>query len=172
VSGQHNPANKQKLAQPRTNIIGLAAAIVTLAAVVAVAVWLVRSQLPTTHGATEVATATIKPSQLTPTGRTSGFQAILGRWQRPDGGYVLQITNADENGKLDAAYFNPKSIHVSRAQALREGSALKVLVELRDANYPGSTYTLAHDPADDRLKGIYYQAALGQQFEVVFERLK
>jgi hypothetical protein len=171
MSGQHNLIKKQEPASAR-NLIPRAIAIVTLGAIVAVAVWLVRSQLPA-HEAAEVTTATTtKPSQLAPTGRTSEFQAILGRWQRPDGGYVLQITNADENGKLDAAYFNPKSIHVSRAQALRDGSALKIFVELTDANYPGSTYTLRHDPNGDQLKGIYYQAALGQQFEVIFERLK
>jgi hypothetical protein len=172
VSGQHNLVNKQRPTPHRKNLIGLVPAILTLATIVAVAVWLVRSQLPATPQPAEAAETTTKPSLLTPTGRTSEFQALLGRWQRPDGGYVLQITNADENGKLDAAYFNPKSIHVSRAQALRQGSALKIFVELRDANYPGSTYALAHDPADDRLKGIYYQAALGQQFEVTFERLK
>jgi hypothetical protein len=146
--------------------------IATLAAIVAMAVWAVRSQLPVTHQPVEVAATNISPSQLTPTGRASEFQAILGRWQRPDGGYILQITNADANGKLDAAYFNPNPIHVSRAQALREGSAVKVFVELRDANYPGSTYTLSHDPAGDQLKGIYYHAGLGQQFEVIFQKLK
>jgi hypothetical protein len=146
--------------------------IATLAVIAGVAVWLVRSQPSATTQPAGVAATNIPPSQLTPTGRASEFQAILGRWQRPDGGYVLQITNADENGKLDAAYFNPRPIHVARAQALRDGSALKVFVELRDANYPGSTYTLTHDPAGDRLKGMYYQAALGQQFEVFFNRLK
>jgi len=142
--------------------------VATLVVLAGVAVWLLGSRLPVTHEPAQGA----PPPQLTPTGRASKFQALLGRWQRPDGGYVLQITNADENGKLDAAYFNPKPIHVSRAQALREDSALEVFVELRDANYPGSTYTLRHDPAGDQLKGIYYQAALGQQFEVIFERLK
>jgi hypothetical protein len=120
----------------------------------------------------EPAETTAATSVAAAPGASSGFQAVVGRWQRPDGGYVLQIAGTDENGKLDAAYFNPKPIHVARAQALREGSALKVFVELSDVNYPGSTYALAHDPVGDQLKGIYYQAALGQQFEVVFERLK
>ena len=39
-------------------------------------------------------------------------------------------------------------------------------------NYPGSTYTLTYDPASDQLKGVYYQAALQQRFEVVFVRMK
>jgi len=33
-----------------------------------------------------------------------------------------------------------------------------VFIELRDVNYPGSTYSLTYEPASDQLKGIYYQA--------------
>jgi hypothetical protein len=45
-----------------------------------------------------------------------------------------------------------------------------VFVELRDVNYPGSTYALTYDAERDQLKGIYYQAAMQQQFEVFFVR--
>jgi hypothetical protein len=58
---------------------------------------------------------------------------LIGRWLRPDGGYLL---------------------------------------ELSDVNYEGSTYLLAYDPKTDRLAGIYFQAILKQQFEVVFQRTK
>ena len=51
-----------------------------------------------------------------------------------------------------------------------DGAATKVFIELRDVNYPGSTYDLTYEPKNDRLHGIYYQAALQQQFEVVFVR--
>jgi hypothetical protein len=37
-------------------------------------------------------------------------------------------------------------------------------------NYPGSTYTLRYDAATDQLKGIYFQAAQGAQYEVYFAR--
>ena len=47
-----------------------------------------------------------------------------------------------------------------------------MFVELRDVNYPGSTYTLVYQPENDQLAGIYYQAALQQQFDVFFERTK
>ena len=69
-------------------------------------------------------------------------------------------------------YFNPKSIHVAKAEASRDGDATKVFIELRDVNYPGSTYTLTYDPASDQLKGIYYQAAEQQRFPVIFMRMK
>ena len=95
---------------------------------------------------------------------------LLGKWQRPDGGYVLELSSAAPDGQLKAAYFNPRSINVARAQWKLQDGLLQVFVELRDVNYPGSTYTLGYDPATDRLTGIYFQAALKQQFEVEFVR--
>lgn len=100
------------------------------------------------------------------------FGALKGRWLRPDGGYILSVKDIDAGGKMDVAYYNPRPINVSKAQATREGTALKVFVELRDTGYPGSTYTLIYDPKTDRLGGVYYQAAIGQRFDVVFVRSK
>ena len=68
--------------------------------------------------------------------------------------------------------FNPRPIKVSQAEAAQEGATTKVFLELRDVQYPGSTYTLRYDPASDQLKGVYYQAALQQSFNVVFVRMK
>ena len=99
------------------------------------------------------------------------FQNLKGRWRRPDGGYILAIKSIADGGAIDAAYFNPNSIHVAKAEALREGDTTRVFIELRDVNYPGSTYTLTYDPASDQLKGIYYQAVERQRFDVVFARL-
>jgi hypothetical protein len=73
---------------------------------------------------------------------------------------------------MDAAYFNPNTIHVAKAEAAQEGAVTKVSIELRDVNYPGSTYVLTYEAATDQLTGIYYQAALQQRFEVVFVRAK
>jgi len=101
-----------------------------------------------------------------------GFDRLKGRWRRPDGGYVIEIRNVEANGKMDAGYFNPRPINVSRAEASQEGTTTKVFIELRDTNYPGSTYTLTYDPQSDQLKGVYFQAALQQSFDVVFVRLK
>jgi hypothetical protein len=97
-------------------------------------------------------------------------QCLMGRWLRPDGGYVIDIRGVQAEGNLDAAYFNPATIHVARAEWELKDGAIAVFVELRDVNYPGSTYTLQYDPASDRLVGIYYQAAMQQQFEVEFIR--
>jgi hypothetical protein len=105
-------------------------------------------------------------------GATGGFEMLQGRWQRPDGGYIIDIRGVDPSGKIDAVYLNPKLINVARAEATRDGSTLKVAVELRAPNYPGSTYTLTYDPQQDQLQGTYFQAALQQSFSVFFVRLK
>ena len=102
----------------------------------------------------------------------SGFGRLNGRWLRPDGGYVLEIRGADGGGAIEVAYLNPRPINVARAEATREGSAVKLFVELRAPGYPGSTYTLTYDPKRDQLQGAYFQAALGQTFDVFFTRIK
>ncbi len=99
-------------------------------------------------------------------------QPIAGKWLRPDGGYVLELSEVKEDGTLKAAYFNPRSIHVAKAEWRRIGDRIQVFVKLQDINYPGSTYTLIYDPKEDRFTGYYYQAARNQTFDVVFIRRK
>lgn len=101
-----------------------------------------------------------------------GFAALNGRWLRPDGGYVLEIRGAAAGGAIQATYLNPRPINVARAEATRQGAKLTVIVELRAPGYPGSTYTLAYDSKLDQLTGSYFQAALGQTFDVFFQRMK
>jgi hypothetical protein len=100
------------------------------------------------------------------------LKKLLGRWRRPDGGYVIEISKIRANNKLDASYFNPGPIHVSRAEASGEGERIKVFIELQDRGYPGSTYTLTYDRQRDLLAGTYFQAALQQTFEVLFVRME
>ncbi len=100
------------------------------------------------------------------------FAKLNGRWIRPDGGYIVEIKGVDSGGRIEAAYFNPSPIYVSRAEASMDSGAIKVFIELRAPNYPGSTYTLAYDPEGDQLQGIYYQALEQQTYEVVFERME
>jgi hypothetical protein len=107
--------------------------------------------------------------KVTTFSRTKPDMGILkGRWLRQDGGYVLTIKSVDANGKMDASYNNPNPISVSRAEATWEDSAIKVFVELWGKGYPGSTYKLTYDSKSNELRGIYFQAALRQSFEVVF----
>ena len=46
------------------------------------------------------------------------FQAIVGRWRRPDGGYIIDIRGLDSAGNPDVAYYNPRPINVSRTQVV------------------------------------------------------
>ena len=100
------------------------------------------------------------------------FQKILGRWLRPDGGYVLVIDDIDEKGQLIAAYLNPRKINVSQAQAEVEGERIKVFVELKDSYYPGNYYELYYDEDADKLIGTYYHLGINQEFDVYFVREK
>jgi uncharacterized protein (DUF2147 family) len=102
----------------------------------------------------------------------AGFDVLVGRWVRPDGGYLITVKGVDAHGKLDAAYANPNPLPFSKAEASRDGSRLKVFLELRAGGYSGSTYTLEYDPAQDVLKGVYYQAVAQQKFAVYFNRVK
>jgi hypothetical protein len=117
------------------------------------------------------ATEGARPAAIAATA-DAGFGALTGRWLRPDGGYILEIRDVDAGGRIEAAYLNPRPVNVAKAEATRDGSTLKVFVELRAPNYPGSTYTLTYDPQRDQLAGTYFQAALQQTFDVAFVRLK
>lgn len=102
----------------------------------------------------------------------SGFGVLVGRWGRPDGGYVITIKGADADGKLDAAYANPRPLPFAKAQALRDGKTINLYFELRAGGYDGSNYKLVYDAATDMLMGVYYQAVAQQKFDVYFVRAK
>jgi len=91
---------------------------------------------------------------------------------RPDGGYILVIRSAAPDGKLDAAYFNPRPIHVARAGWKSRDRRLSIFVELRDVNYTGSTYCLQFLDAKDQMAGTYFQAAQQMTFDVEFVRMR
>ena len=100
------------------------------------------------------------------------YKELIGRWIRNDAGYVIEIKSIDAEGKMEAGYYNPRPIYVSVAKATLENTGIKIFIELRDAGYPGSTYTLVYVPQNNVLVGFYYQAGLGQNFEVLFTKMK
>jgi len=105
-------------------------------------------------------------------GNGPDLQKIQGKWLRTDGGYVIEIRSIDEDGTMDAGYYNPKPINVSVAKVTLENDVTKVFIELRDVNYPGSTYTLEYNPDSDAMQGLYYQAVQKQSFTVTFVRME
>lgn len=100
------------------------------------------------------------------------FQRLEGKWVRPDGGYVLELKSIKKDGSLAAAYFNPRPIRVFRAEIAKKNGTITLFVELRDVNYPGSTYNLTYDAATDRLIGTYFQAVENKTFNVQFLRVR
>lgn len=104
------------------------------------------------------------------TGAPADFENLIGRWLRPDGGYVLEIQSVDAGGEMDAVYLNPRPINVFQAKASWKDGKQQVFIELRDTGYPGSTYTLIYHPQEDMLSGLYYQAVVKNNFEVIFVR--
>jgi hypothetical protein len=102
--------------------------------------------------------------------KVGGFENLVGRWLRPDGGYIIEIRSIRTDGRMDAVYLNPRPINVARAKVSWKKGKQEVFIELQDAGYPGSTYTLNYNPVQDLFTGIYFQAAMNQLFEVVFVR--
>ena len=99
-------------------------------------------------------------------------QRLIGSWVRTDGGYIIAVRSVDPAGRVDASYFNPRPINVSRAEAVLKGKTARLFIELRDEGYPGSTYTLEYDSTNDALVGVYFQAVQQLSYNVIFVRLK
>lgn len=97
-------------------------------------------------------------------------QKLTGNWVRTDYEYRISISKVNEDGTMLANYFNPNPINVGKASWQESSSGLTIIVELRDVNYPGSTYTLNYLPDRDILAGDYYQAVEGLTFYVEFLR--
>jgi len=98
------------------------------------------------------------------------FNVLIGEWVRPDGGYVIHVRDVKPDGSVDAGYFNPNKINIAEANVSLWKGLVKLFIKLQDKGYPGSTYTLYYYAEKDALAGFYYQAAMGQTFEVVFVR--
>ena len=101
----------------------------------------------------------------------AGPERLIGRWLRSDADYTIEIAGVGPDGKLDARYFNPGPIHVSRAETATQDGKLLMALELQDKNYPGNFYALMYDPGSDSLSGVYNHLGLNQQYEVAFSRI-
>ena len=97
---------------------------------------------------------------------------LVGDWIRTDGSYLIKINNVNEDGTLEAQYFNPNPINVESAKWGKYQGNLKITIVLRDQNYPGSTYSINYLPDGDYLAGEYFQAVERSTFYVEFARNK
>ena len=119
-----------------------------------------------------VAAAVLTAWWLSSSAGAPDLQRLVGRWARTDGTYTIEVQSVAEDGTVEAAYYNPRSIHVARANVSVEDSVPQLFIELQDVGYPGSTYALQYDAENDVLVGIYSQAAMHQEFQVAFVRAK
>ena len=106
------------------------------------------------------------------TGKAVDKNLLAGDWVRTDASYLVKIIKVNDDRSLDAQYFNPNPINVGKANWEESYGNLKIMIELRDVNYPGSTYTLNYLPDRDILAGDYYRAVEGITFYVEFTRNK
>jgi hypothetical protein len=89
---------------------------------------------------------------------------------RVDGGHVVEIRSVEAGGRVDASYLDPRPIHVAKALASQDGGTVKLVIELRDVDYPGNTYRLRYDAGRDVLEGTYSEARERQMYDVSFMR--
>jgi hypothetical protein len=99
-------------------------------------------------------------------------EKLVGRWQRTDGGYILELRNPTTAGLIEAGYFNPNPINVGKAAWQNKDGRVMVMVELQDQNYPGSLYNLEYQSNLDKLAGTYFQAVEKVSYNVEFIRIK
>ncbi len=104
--------------------------------------------------------------------KTTDKNLLIGDWVRTDASYLLKINKVNDDGTLEVQYFNPKPINVESANWEENYGNIKVIIVLRDVNYPGSTYTLSYLPDRDVLAGEYFQAVERLTFYVEFVRKK
>ena len=117
-------------------------------------------------------TLSFKTNQTQQKNNTVDNKVLIGNWVRTDADYKIKITEVNAAGKLKAGYFNPKSINVAKATWTNTKGVLKIYIELRDENYPGSNYNLTYYPEKEMLAGTYFQAVTGETFDILFSRLK
>jgi hypothetical protein len=110
--------------------------------------------------------------QKTNSDNNTDNSVLIGNWLRTDSDYRINISGVNEDFTLETKYFNPNPINIGKANWEESYGNLKIIIELRDVNYPGSTYRLSYLPDRDVLAGEYYQAVEGLTFYVEFARYK
>jgi hypothetical protein len=119
-------------------------------------------------GPENISTETVSPQQE----KIPDKNILVGDWTRTDADYQIKITELLNDGTMKAGYFNPASINVASAGWAFADGVLKIYIELRDENYPGSNYNLIYYPDKDLLAGKYFQAVEKVTYDVGFLRAK
>ena len=107
-----------------------------------------------------------------PVGSEVDFRKLVGQWKRTDRDFRIVIQRIDADGRMDAAYLNPRPINIALAEAFQEGETVKIYIVLWDEGYAGGTYELTYLLKRDALSGTYYPPTTGKRFPVVFTRAR
>jgi hypothetical protein len=83
---------------------------------------------------------------------------------------VIEVNKIHPDGNVEAGYFNPRPIHVAKSTVSEKNGVIELFIELRGQGYPGSTYTLIYNQERDVMVGVYFQAAIQQPFDVIFQK--
>ena len=108
----------------------------------------------------------------TPLENPNRYNMLLGRWQRQDGGDVIEISRINADGTVQSAYYNPRPVRVAKAHLAVKESTVTIFIELKDADVSGATYSLIYDRQKDALNGVYHQSASDHRLDVSFRRIK
>ena len=166
-----NSGRKLAPASTKRGFPGIWVVLGSVGLAIAAGIFLYHFRYTDSHQATATTSGESSSEQAISTLKADQFRNLIGRWRRVDGGYIIDIRRIGANGRMDAAYYNPKSIHVSRAETSLNKGAQHIFIELQDVGYPGSSYTLAYHPQQDILSGVYFQATAKQTFKVIFTRV-
>ena len=104
--------------------------------------------------------------------KATDSSVVIGDWVRTDAPYEIKISELLSNGTMKVGYFNPRSINVGKALWTTADGSIKIYIELRDVNYPGSNYNLTYLPESDSFVGKYFQAVEGVTYDIGFSRKK
>jgi len=121
-----------------------------------------------TSNTTDTASKPAKPQEQ----KSFDRSVLIGDWIRTDAEYRVAISELRDDGTLKAGYFNPDPINVGKSGWIFTEGIMKIYIELRDKNYPGSNYNLVYYPDKDLLAGKYFQAVEGVTYDVGFLRKK
>jgi hypothetical protein len=100
-----------------------------------------------------------------------GFEVLRGRWQDRNGRGAINIRNISTTGSIELQFDNPEPVHVTQAQAARDGKETKLLILVRYPHNLCCFYNLVYDPVADQLKGIFWPKGSAKTTEVVFDKL-
>jgi hypothetical protein len=156
---------------PKSSTSKQSSRILIIFAVVLVAAFATFMFWPSAETTTAENYTTLAPDASSPSPAPDN-KKLIGRWQRTDGGYIIDLKSPTPEGLIEAGYFNPNPIHVGRSAWQSKDGRLMLLVELQDKNYPGSLYNLEYQSQADKLTGTYFQAVERVSYNVEFTRVK